>query len=173
METNTLVWIKKFNWLKAEKIQNENDKNTITVKIDDEIIHIDKNLVEYRNTDENDDIDNLIKLPNLNEPSILNAIWLRYNREQIYTFTGPILIAVNPFKNIDVYKDFDINDVPHVYTVASKAYHQMIKNKNDQTIMVSGESGAGKTQSAKYILNKNQLLKFQCSYHKEKFALEH
>ena len=152
METNTLVWIKKFNWLKAEKIQNENDKNTISVKIDDEIIHIDKNLVEYRNTDENDDIDNLIKLPNLNEPSILNAIWLRYNREQIYTFTGPILIAVNPFKNIDVYKDFDINDVPHVYTVASKAYHQMIKNKNDQTIMVSGESGAGKTQSAKYIL---------------------
>ena len=157
METHTLVWVKKIKWLKAEKISNEkndseNQKNTIKVNLDGEIIHFDSNLVEYRNTDENDDIDNLIKLPNLNEPSILNAIWLRYNRDQIYTFTGPILIAVNPFKQINVYDDFEINEIPHVYSVASKAYHQMIKNKNDQTIMVSGESGAGKTQSAKYIL---------------------
>ena len=132
---------KKIKWLKAEKISNEkndseNQKNTIKVNLDGEIIHFDSNLVEYRNTDENDDIDNLIKLPNLNEPSILNAIWLRYNRDQIYTFTGPILIAVNPFKQINVYDDFEINEIPHVYSVASKAYHQMIKNKNDQTIMV-------------------------------------
>jgi len=153
MDSNTLVWVKENEWVKGIKKNSENNTDTHSIVIiDDEEISVDNSNIEYRNTDENDDIHNLIKLANLNEPSILNAVCMRYKRDQIYTYTGPILIAVNPFKSIDVYDDYNNIDIPHVYGVSNYAYNQMLENKTDQSIMVSGESGAGKTQSTKYIL---------------------
>jgi len=114
------------------------------------------NNVELRNHSSSDDIDDMISLRHLNEPSILNAIHQRYNDDRIYTYTGKILIAVNPFKQIRVYGSKQITnynegktDLPHVYHMSSKVYRMTGCN---HSILVSGESGAGKTQTTKYIM---------------------
>ena len=105
---------------------------------------------------------NLINLTYLNEPTVLNNILFRYSNDEIYTFNGDILIAVNPFKKIPIYsneiikhytnKDFDVLE-PHPYFISKKAIKQLTFNNENQSILVSGESGAGKTQTTKFILN--------------------
>ena len=105
---------------------------------------------------------NLINLTYLNEPTVLNNILFRYSNDEIYTFNGDILIAVNPFKKIPIYtkeiidkyikNDFDVLE-PHPYYISKKAVKQLTFNSENQSILVSGESGAGKTQTTKFILN--------------------
>ena len=105
--------------------------------------------------------DNLIHLTYLNEPSILYNIEYRYSNDNIYTFNGDILVAVNPFKNINIYNINDIDNYnskayidlkPHAYYIGKKTLDELKYNKN-QSILVSGESGAGKTQTTKIIMN--------------------
>lgn len=76
------------------------------------------------------------------------------------TYTGDILISINPYKNIPMLYNFPEldsigkldNPVPHVYSTAHGAYHALRKEGKCQSILVSGESGAGKTEAAKYIM---------------------
>ena len=77
---------------------------------------------------------------------------MRFDIDKIYTFTGPILIAVNPFKSIsDLYslkhlKNYisgALRDRPHVYATAAASYKGLCDTKKSQTILISGESGAG------------------------------
>ena len=103
--------------------------------------------------------DDLIHLTYLNEPSILYNIEYRYSNDNIYTFNGDILVAVNPFKKLNIYNDIDTynsktySDLkPHPYYIGKKALDQLKYNEN-QSILVSGESGAGKTQTTKIIMN--------------------
>ena len=81
----------------------------------------------------------------------------RYNTDdKIYTRAGPVLIAVNPFKRVDLYTEQHMSEYrrgtakdPHVYLVATKAYDEMVKAERNQAIIISGESGAGKTETTK------------------------
>ena len=111
-----------------------------------------------RNTDNEDKCNNLINLIHLNEASILNTVFIRYFDNKIYTFNGNILLATNPFKNIgiydktyiDKYSKFDKNDLdPHAFLIGRFAMHNLKENLKNQSILVSGESGAGKTQTVK------------------------
>ena len=101
-------------------------------------------------------IDNLSYLKFINEPSILNILKMRYQQDKIYTLNSKILISINPFKqikslyNLDTYV-YDEN-VPHIYQMAELSYKNLIESKINQSILVSGESGAGKTENTKYIL---------------------
>ena len=105
--------------------------------------------------------DNLTVLPELNETSLLAKIGQRYHIDRIYTDVGDILVAVNPFRRLPIYDDrwsaaYTSPDagkmVPHVYRVAARAFTSMIHSKRDQVCVISGESGAGKTESAKRIM---------------------
>jgi len=137
------------------------------------------------------EIEDLTVLTHLHEPEILHALQLRYDQDLIYTSTGPILIALNPFKSLRIYgtKDMEIyakygvatakgltvkTPAPHAYSIADRAFRDMTdtsKKKqpekgaggrggrgggssggNNQTILVSGESGAGKTETTKIIM---------------------
>jgi myosin-5 len=107
----------------------------------------------------------LITLPHLHEPAILHALHTRFSSNIVYTFCGPILIAVNPFQRFPVYTDeilatyrnegiLTSNQIipsnplpPHVYSIADTAYRDMNANSLSQSILISGESGAGKTVS--------------------------
>ncbi|KAG2849594.1 hypothetical protein PC112_g228 [Phytophthora cactorum] len=118
-------------------------------------------------------VQDLTKLVHLHEPAILQVLRRRFFHGEIYTSTGQILVAMNPFRRLSLYSD-DIKDqyydlggnaqadkstlAPHVYSVADQAFRTMLvprsgDNKTDQTILVSGESGAGKTETTKLIMN--------------------
>ena len=158
-EINTPIWIyKKNNWVSGYIISINEKENNFNIKDDEgEEYTISKDEIELRNKNKaDDDLSDLIDLPHLNEPSMLNSLKIRYKSDVIYTFTGPILIAINPFKPIDIYGDKYLNEnieIPHIYTISNNAYHTILDNNSkDQSILVSGESGAGKTQSTKYLM---------------------
>ncbi|CRG95016.1 myosin C, putative, partial [Plasmodium gallinaceum] len=103
----------------------------------------------------------LTQLTHLHEASILHSLNLRFDIDEIYTFTGPILIAVNPFKTIkNLYSDNILakhvqpikSKSPHIFATSNSAYLGMCNNNKSQTILISGESGAGKTESTKYVM---------------------
>uniref|UniRef100_A0A8C7KEQ7 Unconventional myosin-VI n=1 Tax=Oncorhynchus kisutch TaxID=8019 RepID=A0A8C7KEQ7_ONCKI len=96
----------------------------------------------------------------LNEATLLNNIRVRYSKDKIYTFVANILIAVNPYvdlpklyapETIKQYHGRSLGTLPpHVYAIADKAYRDMRVLKMSQSIIVSGESGAGKTENTKF-----------------------
>lgn len=107
------------------------------------------------------DSDNLTSLPELTQRTLLEAIKKRYRDDLIYTDVGDILVAVNPFSLLPIYgtawsEPFCRPDlsgmVPHIYKTAARAYNAMVHTKKDQVCVISGESGAGKTESAKLIM---------------------
>lgn len=109
-------------------------------------------------------VDDMIKLGDLHEGGILRNLFLRYHDKngcQLYTYTGSILVAVNPYQVLDIYdgawiekyKNMKIGELPpHIFAIADNAYYFMRRDKRDQCCIISGESGAGKTESTKLIL---------------------
>merc|ERR1719410_1488370 len=112
--------------------------------------------------DDKKDVDDNCSLMYLNEATLLNNVRLRYSRDKIYTYVANILIAVNPYFEIsNLYSPDTIKSYlgrslgtrpPHVFAIADKSFRDMKVLKQRQSIIVSGESGAGKTESTKYIL---------------------
>ncbi|KAJ0399025.1 hypothetical protein ATCC90586_000494 [Pythium insidiosum] len=130
----------------------------------------------------------LIGLEYLHEPALLHALSERFAHDRIYTSIGDILLAVNPFKDIDLYSDATIDEyknamfrrdrrastsslsssstsasssshgasnapAPHVFAIAGKAFGGLCRSQaRDQSILVSGESGSGKTESTKFLM---------------------
>ena len=162
MESNTKVWIEKNRHWYSGIIVSQNDVE-ILIKYDHnkktECI-TNKSRVSLKNN-EGDNVNDLMNLQHLNEPSVLNALLTRYQQNVIYTYTGPILIAVNPFKNLNIYddgniKNFNNNDnkleCPHLYGVISQVFSNIKNKKGDQSVLISGNSGSGKTFSTRYIM---------------------
>ncbi|XP_019246878.1 PREDICTED: myosin-6-like isoform X1 [Nicotiana attenuata] len=104
----------------------------------------------------------MTKLAYLHEPGVLHNLKARYDINEIYTYTGNILIVVNPFRRLphlsdthmmDQYKVAAFGELsPHPYAVADAAYRLMINEGVSQSILVSGESGTGKTESTKQLM---------------------
>ncbi|XP_016298040.1 unconventional myosin-Vc [Sinocyclocheilus anshuiensis] len=104
----------------------------------------------------------LTALSYLHEPAVLHNLKVRFVESKIiYTYCGIILVAVNPYKQLPIYGDAVIHAYsgqnmgdldPHIFAVAEEAYKQMARNNKNQSIIVSGESGAGKTVSARYAM---------------------
>ncbi|XP_049574124.1 unconventional myosin-IXAa isoform X4 [Syngnathus scovelli] len=104
----------------------------------------------------------LCRLPELNERSLLDNLRSRFRQEKIYTYVGSILIVINPFKFLPIYnpkyvKMYDNHSLgdlePHIYAVADVAYHAMLQRQKNQCIVISGESGSGKTQSTNFLIH--------------------
>jgi len=105
--------------------------------------------------------DDLATLTNLTEDTLLEELTVRYASDTIYTFVSDILIAVNPFKQLPIYTEEVAKQYnscvptfvkPHVWVVADACFNNLFKMKMDQCAVISGESGAGKTESAKLII---------------------
>ncbi|XP_013010138.1 unconventional myosin-Vc isoform X3 [Cavia porcellus] len=104
----------------------------------------------------------LTALSYLHEPAVLHNLRVRFAEARlIYTYSGIILVAINPYKQLPIYGDAIIHAYsgqnmgdmdPHIFAVAEEAYKQMARNNRNQSVIVSGESGAGKTVSARYAM---------------------
>lgn len=107
-------------------------------------------------------VDDMTKLSYLHEPGVLQNLATRYELNEIYTYTGNILIAINPFQRLphlydthmmEQYKGAAFGELsPHVFAVADVAYRAMINEGKSNSILVSGESGAGKTETTKMLM---------------------
>lgn len=107
-------------------------------------------------------VDDMTRLSYLHEPGVLQNLAARYELNEIYTYTGNILIAVNPFQRLPhlydthmmgQYKGAGLGELsPHVFAVADVAYWAMINEGKSNSILVSGESGAGKTETTKMLM---------------------
>uniref|UniRef100_A0A8C5AG56 Myosin VB n=1 Tax=Gadus morhua TaxID=8049 RepID=A0A8C5AG56_GADMO len=104
----------------------------------------------------------LTALSYLHEPAVLHNLKVRFlESNHIYTYCGIVLVAINPYEQLAIYGEEVINAYsgqnmgdmdPHIFAVAEEAYKQMARDERNQSIIVSGESGAGKTVSAKYAM---------------------
>ncbi|XP_019453346.1 PREDICTED: myosin-11-like [Lupinus angustifolius] len=107
-------------------------------------------------------VDDMTKLSYLHEPGVLQNLKIRYELNEIYTYTGNILIAINPFQRLphiygahmmQQYKGAPFGELsPHVFAVADVAYRAMVNEGKNNSILVSGESGAGKTETTKMLM---------------------
>ncbi|GFP79504.1 myosin-17 [Phtheirospermum japonicum] len=107
-------------------------------------------------------VDDMTKLSYLHEPGVLQNLAARYELNEIYTYTGNILIAINPFQRLphlydthmmEQYKGAALGELsPHVFAIADVAYRAMINEGKSNSILVSGESGAGKTETTKMLM---------------------
>lgn len=107
-------------------------------------------------------VEDMATLQDLHDGAILHNLQLRYTQKSIYTYIGSILAAVNPYQCLaDLYDDTAVGRYsrhhlgeisPHIYAIANECYRSLWKRSNNQCVLISGESGAGKTESTKMIL---------------------
>ena len=137
-------------------------------------IHVNEDqLFKYTNDLDKLDHDDLLSMTELHEVTLLNCLRNRYKKDVIYTLIGGVLaIAMNPFKwtipyvqddKMDLYcnKGKKSNLLPHAWSIADNAYRIMKETKQNQSILISGESGAGKTEGCKTVIK--YLSKLSCS----------
>ncbi|KAF6306721.1 myosin IXB [Rhinolophus ferrumequinum] len=108
------------------------------------------------------DFDDLCNLPELTEANLLKNLKHRFLQQKIYTYAGSILVAVNPFKFLPIYnpkyvKLYENQQLgklePHVFALADVAYYAMLRKRVNQCIVISGESGSGKTQTTNFLIH--------------------
>ncbi|XP_011065930.1 PREDICTED: unconventional myosin-Va isoform X2 [Acromyrmex echinatior] len=155
-------------WEGAVLLENYR-QNQLTLKVRTEesnqtrILEIKSNsdLPPLRNPDILIGENNLTSLSFLHEPAVLYNLQIRFQRHSIYTYCGIVLVAFNPYNELPIYGNDTIwayrgqamGDLePHIFAVAEEAYTKLERENHDQSIIVSGESGAGKTVSAKYTM---------------------
>ncbi|XP_035383783.1 unconventional myosin-X isoform X2 [Electrophorus electricus] len=107
-------------------------------------------------------VEDMASLQDLHEGAILHNLHLRYTKNSIYTYIGSILAAVNPYRQlqelynvsaVERYSRHHLGEIPpHIYAIANECYRSLWKRSNNQCVLISGESGAGKTESTKVIL---------------------
>ncbi|WCJ40061.1 myosin 1 [Euphorbia peplus] len=143
------------DWQLGKVLSTSGTESVISLP-DGKVLKVKSESLVQANPDILDGVDDLMQLSYLNEPSVLYNLQYRYNQDMIYTKAGPVLVAVNPFKKvplygndyIEAYKNKSIES-PHVYAITDTAIREMIRDEVNQSIIISGESGAGKTETAK------------------------
>ncbi|XP_003220529.1 myosin-7B isoform X1 [Anolis carolinensis] len=128
------------------------DRKSLVVKEDD---------IQQMNPPKFDMIEDMAMLTHLNEASVLHNLKRRYGKWMIYTYSGLFCVTINPYKWLPVYtppvvaayKGKRRSEVPpHIYSIADNAYNDMLRNRENQSMLITGESGAGKTVNTKRVI---------------------
>jgi len=156
------VWVplKDGNFISGEVIKELGPKTTVRTDNGEETDYKVTELLPM-NPPKFDGVDDCGDLGHLNEPSVFHNLRLRYDRDIIYTYSGLFLVAVNPYKPIPIYTDFMVdlyrgkrrNELaPHIFAISDSAYRAMIADRVNQSLLITGESGAGKTENTKKVI---------------------
>ncbi|KAL2946237.1 hypothetical protein AAZX31_20G002600 [Glycine max] len=159
------VWIEDpdLAWIDGEIQESNNDEITVMYESGPKVVSKSVNMYPKDPEFPPNGVEDMTRLAYLHEPGVLQNLHVRYAMNEIYTYTGNILIAVNPFQRLPhlsatstmaKYKGAAFGEQsPHPFAIASSAYSKMINEETSQSILVSGESGAGKTESTKMLMH--------------------
>ncbi|XP_044161130.1 myosin-4-like [Bufo gargarizans] len=138
------------------------DSGKVTVKTDDgKEVTVKDTQVYPQNPPKFDKIEDMAMLTHLNEASVLYNLKERYAAWMIYTYSGLFCVTVNPYKWLPVYNPEVVNGYrgkkrmeapPHIFSISDNAYQFMLTNRENQSILITGESGAGKTVNTKRVI---------------------
>lgn len=138
---------------KGEEVTVKTGKGeTLTFKKDD---------VHQMNPPKYEKCDDMADLTYLNDASVLHNLRQRYMSWLIYTYSGLFCVAINPYKRLPVYTMKMVNFYrgkkrteapPHLYSIADNAYANMLRDRENQSMLITGESGAGKTENTKKVI---------------------
>lgn len=160
---------KRYVWLKDQSstfvkgwVVEELDSGRLLVRCDDgsqREVHADT--VDKVNPAKFDKADDMAELTHLNEPSVVHNLHMRYQSDLIYTYSGLFLVTVNPYCPLPIYSRDYINmyrgrnredTKPHIFAMADQAFRNLVDESENQSILVTGESGAGKTENTKKVI---------------------
>eukprot|EP01097_Dermamoeba_algensis_P004869 TRINITY_DN3126_c0_g3_i1.p1 TRINITY_DN3126_c0_g3~~TRINITY_DN3126_c0_g3_i1.p1 ORF type:complete len:489 (+),score=158.81 TRINITY_DN3126_c0_g3_i1:53-1519(+) len=156
------VWVQETDgaYSQAEILSETKDKVKVVTTAGNEL-EVKRDKIEPMNPPKFDGVEDCAELGHLNEPSVFHNLRKRYEADIIYTYSGLFLVAVNPYKRIPIYTPYFVdffkgkrrNEVaPHVFAVSDFAYRLMLNERQNQSMLITGESGAGKTENTKKVI---------------------
>uniref|UniRef100_A0A8C4PDD9 Myosin heavy chain 11 n=1 Tax=Dromaius novaehollandiae TaxID=8790 RepID=A0A8C4PDD9_DRONO len=171
-----LVWVpsEKHGFEAASIKEEKGDEVTVELAENGKKVTLSKDDIQKMNPPKFSKVEDMAELTCLNEASVLHNLRERYFSGLIYTYSGLFCVVVNPYKQlpiysekiIDMYKGKKRHEMPpHIYAIADTAYRSMLQDREDQSILCTGESGAGKTENTKKVI---QYLAYVASSHKGK-----
>ncbi|XP_032154811.1 myosin-15 [Sapajus apella] len=149
-------------YIEAEVKGSEDDGTVIVETTDGKNLSIQEDKIQQMNPPEFEMIEDMAMLTHLNEASVLHTLKGRYGQWMIYTYSGLFCVTINPYKWLPVYQKEVVaaykgkrrsEAPPHIFAVADNAFQDMLHNRENQTILFTGESGAGKTVNSKHIIH--------------------
>ncbi|KAM6913340.1 myosin-14-like [Lycodopsis pacificus] len=172
---------KKMVWVPSEKegfetasIKEEKGDEVLVQLSNGQKVMVNKDDIQKMNPPKFSKVEDMAALTFLNEASVLQNLRERYYSSLIYTYSGLFCVVVNPYKMLPIYSEKIIemykgkkrHEVPpHIYSITDNAYRNMMQDREDQSILCTGESGAGKTENTKKVI---QYLAVVASSHKSK-----
>uniref|UniRef100_H2QN23 Myosin heavy chain 15 n=1 Tax=Pan troglodytes TaxID=9598 RepID=H2QN23_PANTR len=148
-------------YIEAEVKGSEDDETVIVETADGKSLSIKEDKIQQMNPPEFEMIEDMAMLTHLNEASVLHTLKRRYGQWMIYTYSGLFCVTINPYKWLPVYQKEVVaaykgkrrsEAPPHIFAVANNAFQDMLHNRENQSILFTGESGAGKTVNSKHII---------------------
>ncbi|XP_063327378.1 myosin-9-like isoform X1 [Pelmatolapia mariae] len=173
---------KKLVWVPSERLgfeagsikEEHGDECVVELADSGKKIRVNKDDIQKMNPPKFSKVEDMAELTCLNEASVLHNLKERYYSGLIYTYSGLFCVVINPYKNLPIYSE-EIVDMykgkkrhempPHIYAITDTAYRSMMQDREDQSILCTGESGAGKTENTKKVI---QYLAHIASSHKTK-----
>uniref|UniRef100_A0A8C0XDJ8 Unconventional myosin-Ib n=2 Tax=Castor canadensis TaxID=51338 RepID=A0A8C0XDJ8_CASCN len=107
-------------------------------------------------------VGDMVLLEPLNEETFINNLKKRFDHNEIYTYIGSVVISVNPYRSLSIYSPEKVEDYrnrnfyelsPHIFALSDEAYRSLRDQDKDQCILITGESGAGKTEASKLVMS--------------------
>ncbi|XP_053310096.1 myosin-10 isoform X1 [Spea bombifrons] len=171
-----LVWVpSERHGFEAASIKEERgDEVVVELAENGKKAMVNKDDIQKMNPPKFSKVEDMAELTCLNEASVLHNLKDRYYSGLIYTYSGLFCVVINPYKNLPIYSENIIEMYrgkkrhempPHIYAISESAYRCMLQDREDQSILCTGESGAGKTENTKKVI---QYLAHVASSHKGK-----